>query len=485
MSVIGRANEEKDLLNAYNSNASELVAVYGRRRVGKTYLIENTFADSFDFKHTGLSPIELQKIKSKDKSKTILDLQLQHFYHSLKLYGMKENKIPTNWLEAFYMLEELLNSKEKKGKLVVFIDELPWLDTKKSLFITSFESFWNGWANGKNILVIVCGSAISWMSNELMNNHGGLYGRVTKEINVQPLSLGQSKELLENKHIFFSDYDIVQSYMIFGGIPYYLNYLKRELSLPQNIDYLFFGKNSILSNEFDRLFASTFTDDELAKKIVCALFEKKIGYSRNDIAQKIDISDGDRFSKVLNSLIISGFVVKYKPQQENNEKQLYYKLTDPFCLFYLSFIKGQTSLDKTFFAANVNSQKIISWRGLSFENVCYNHISQIKNALGISGVVTNRYSFVYKSEQNKGAQIDLILERDDNIVHLCEMKFYSSIYAQTKESHLNLINKSNILTKYIKKKQTLRNVLITTYGLKQNEYQWDYTHVITLEDLLK
>lgn len=483
MSVIGRSFEEKELLNSYNSSTSELVAVYGRRRVGKTYLIDNTFADSFDFKHTGLSPIELNSLKTKDKNKTILELQLQHFYHSLKLYGMKENKIPSNWLEAFFMLEQLLDSKEKNRKLVVFIDELPWLDTKKSLFITSFESFWNGWANGKNILVIVCGSAISWMTNALINNHGGLYGRVTKEINVLPLNLSQCKELLLSKHINLSDYDIAQTYMIFGGIPYYLNYLKRNLSLSQNVDSLFFGNNSILANEFDRLFASTFNDDELAKKVVNALSEKKIGYTRNELADKIKISDGDRFSKVINSLIVSGYIVKYKPLQDN-EKKLYFKLIDPFCLFYLSFVKNQTSLDKSLFSANASSQKITSWRGIAFENVCYNHIPQLKAVLGISGVVTNHYSLVYQSDSEKGAQIDLILERNDNIVHLCEIKFYSNVFVQTKEEHIKLLNKSNVLSKFIKRKESIRNVLITTYGLKENEYQWDYDHVITLEDLI-
>lgn len=484
MNVVGREIEEKNLLSAYESEDSELVAVYGRRRVGKTYLIEKTFNDRFAFRHTGLSPIELMELREKQKSKTTLRLQLEHFYHSLKLFGMVENKIPKDWLEAFFMLERLLQQKMEPGeKLVVFIDELPWLDTKKSLFITSFEAFWNGWANGKNILVIVCGSAISWMTNELINNHGGLYGRVTKEIRLEPMSLHDCEQLLENRHVRLSRYDIVQAYMIFGGIPYYLNQLKGDLSLAQNVDAVFFGRNSTLQNEYLRLFAATFDDDALARETVEILAQTRIGLARDDLAKRVGIRDGERFAKVLDALLTSSFIVKYKPLYPAG-RTVFYRLVDPFCLFYLTFVLKQGRADEHYFSSNINAPALIAWRGLAFENVCYFHVDQIKKALGIEGVVTNRYSFLFKGdEENQPAQIDMVLERADNIVHLCEMKYLGDLYQGTNATHLSLVRKESALRTSIKKKQAIRKVLITTYGIMDNGYRWDYENVITLDDL--
>lgn len=484
MSLVGRENEKNELLERYNSKDAEFVAIYGRRRVGKTYLVNQTFDDKFDFRHTGLSPIELKSSKESSESATYLRLQLDHFYHSLKLYGMKEEKKPKDWMEAFYMLEALLSSKGKDKRLLIFIDELPWMDTPKSLFLTAFESFWNGWANNENVLLIICGSATTWMFNKIINNKGGLYGRITSEMHISLLSLGETEELLKENHINFSRYDIAQTYMIFGGIPYYLKYLQKGKSLPMNIDHLFFSRGAILKDEFNRLFSSSFDDDVLVSQIVRELSKKKIGLTRDELAQKCDIKDGERFSKAINALLANDCILKYKPLQD--EKQLYYKLVDPFCLFYLKFVDKHTSLDDTFFRDKVNSQTVVVWRGLAFENICYYHINTLKGILGISGIETSFSSFNCSGNKDKdGAQIDLVLIRDDDIVNLCEMKFYSDVYSQNKTDHLDLIRKKDVLSSFLKKKQHIHPILITTYGIKNTDYRWDYDNVVVLDDIFE
>ncbi len=477
MKIVGREKEINILQELYNSDSSELVAVYGRRRVGKTYLISNVFEDAFAFKHTGLSPLELGKDKS------MLSQQLENFYNSLKTSGMKTKKKPKSWLEAFYMLEQLLKEKYNGEKQVVFIDELPWMDTPKSGFITAFEAFWNGWAYGRNIMVIICGSATSWLLNKIINNHGGLYGRVTYEIRLLPFSLKECEEFLNNKHINYSRYDITQAYMAVGGIPYYLNYFKKEKSLIENIDELFFRRDSVLKMEFDRLFESVFELPELTKSIVVALSKKHIGLTREEMLKELNLKDGEYLYKAINALLGSDFIIKYAPLTEN-KKKMRYKLIDPFCLFYLKFVENVTMLDENIFANNIASAKIVSYKGIAFENVCFNHIEQIKNALKIGAIGSEQSTLVYKgSDAQEGAQIDLLIARRDNIVNICEIKFYSDVYANDKDGHLALIRRQDIVRQNIKKKQTIRNTLITTYGLKDGEYRWDYGDVLTLDDL--
>ena len=396
---------------------------------------------------------------------------------------MAKSKCPTSWLEAFFMLESYLQSIDHGERMVIFLDELPWMDTAKSGFITAFESFWNGWAcHRNNIMLIVCGSANSWILNELINNHGGLYGRVTHEIKLEPFTLNECEQFMKERHINFSRYDIVQAYMIFGGIPYYLNYFRRDLSLAGNVDMLFFSKNAPFRIEFDRLFASIFKNAETAKDIVEFLSAKSTGYTRKEIAQKLKTSNSGALGDLLNSLIISDFVTTYTSlgDSKRNEK---YKLIDPFCLFYLRFVKNHELLDEDFFSNNVNSQSIASWRGYSFENVCFNHIKQIKYALGISGVSTKQYAWSIHDKNGEGAQIDLIIERKDNIVNMCEMKFYSDEFVVDKNYDRILRNRIELLRKYIPKKCGIHSIIVTTFGVKDNEYKWDFQNSLTIDDL--
>lgn len=470
--MIGRDNEVRQLEKLYESNKAELVAVYGRRRVGKTYLINETFKNRFFFKHSGLALNE-----EDNKNET----QLEHFINSLNIYGIKIDKKIENWFDAFYNLSKYIMECHGTSKKVIFIDELPWLDTVGSNFISAFEGFWNTFACGRDdLLVIVCGSATSWIENNLINNTGGLYGRVTYEIKLNPFTLYECKEFLESNGVNYSLYDITQAYMVFGGIPYYLNYIDNRFSLVQNIDNLFFKDNALLLLEFDRLFNSIFTFADKAKAIIKLLATNSVGYSRNEIIKKLKLSDGGAFSKYLNSLIASNFIIKYVPFGFS-KRDPHYKLVDPFCIFYIKFVLDKSE-SHNLWSIDSTSPKISSWRGIAFENVCFNHIEQIKYALGISGVSTSISAFFNKED---GYQIDLVIDRKDNIINLCELKFYSDLFKVSKDYHLKINRRTNLVKEKVSKKYSVVNTLISTYGLYKNEYYYSFTNSIVLEDLFK
>ena len=305
--IIGRKNEIAELKRCYNSGRAEFVAVYGRRRVGKTFLVNELFHDDVVFHHTGLSPYDRQRrVSTKD--------QLQNFYFSLIRHGMEGISQPKSWLEAFFLLEKFLDINENGSRQVVFIDELPWMDTARSGFLTALEAFWNGWGNTRhNLMLIVCGSATSWMLDNLINNKGGLYGRLTDEIRLSPFTLKECEDFFHSRHIRMSRYNVVQAYMALGGIPFYMNFFNPSLSLAQNIDALFFARNAKLGDEFNRLFNSVFDHAEESMQIVRVLGGRHAGYSRREIAEKTGINPNGEFTKMLKALIGSDFVCKYVP----------------------------------------------------------------------------------------------------------------------------------------------------------------------------
>lgn len=480
--MIGRKKEISELQELYNSSKSQLIAVYGRRRVGKTYLVDETFKGRIVFRHAGLSPVE----KGLGKSEGALNSQLRHFYNSLLLHGMKESKCPGNWLDAFLLLELFLESKDNGTRQLVFFDELPWMDTPKSGFITAFEGFWNTWGcHRDNLMVIVCGSATSWITDHLINNHGGLYNRLTYEIKVSPFTLFECEEYLKSEDIKLSRYDIVQSYMITGGIPYYLGYFQRGKSLSQVVDGLFFSKTAKLRDEFDRLFSSIFNNPEFMKSIILCLSNSHKGYSRQEIADNLKITAGGTLSKALKALIESDFVLKYTPFGEGRRTELY-KLVDPFCMFYIKFVKNRNTLHEAFWQTNTNLMNIVAWRGFAFESVCFSHINQIKQALGISGVSTVESAWTKTGDDSRsGTQIDLIIDRKDNIINMCEIKFYGNNFTVNKEYYQKLLNRQELLSEVISPRKIIHNTLVTTFGLKENEYSAFFDKVITMDALFK
>lgn len=479
MEIIGREKEYSKLQAIYNSGKPELVVVKGRRRIGKTYLVNNTFRNIFAFKHTGMSPVDISENKTSK-----LAQQLDGFYLSLRRYGYNGKK-PKNWLDAFFMLEGLLESKNDGKRQVVFIDELPWLDTPKSDFISSFEQFWNNWGSTKeNLLLIICGSSNSWINDNLINNYGGLYNRITQIIDLKPFNLKETKAFYDYKDIVMSDYDIVQSYMIFGGIPFYLDQIDKSLSLAENVTELFFSQNSILNNEFNQLFKSAFKNPEEIKKIVLALSKKRIGLTKKEISTNTSISDGGSLSAYLQSLISSNIILKYVPFGKKKNEH-HYKLIDPFCLFYLYFVDKNDSLDKTFWQDNILSQSVISWRGFAFENLCFYHIEEIKDCLKIGGMTTKVSGYGYSSdEKGKGGQIDLLIIRNDNVVDICELKFYGNTYNVTSNDIEKIKNREVKVLENLPKKYTVHHILITTYGVNKNAYSSYFQKIITIKDLL-
>jgi len=475
--MIGRKQEVSELNRIYNRNKAELVAIYGRRRVGKTYLVDETFAGKITFRHAGLSP-------EKEDSRGLLKLQLEHFYNSLDIQGMEKCDKPTNWLEAFLLLEKFLQAKDDGSRQVVFLDELPWLDTPKSGFIRAFEGFWNTWGcHRKNLMVIVCGSANSWIQDKLINNHGGLYNRVTYEMKLSPFNLSECEQLYKEYNVNMSRYDIAQSYMIFGGIPYYMGYINPKMSLAQNVDNLFFNKDAVLRDEYNKLFASIFTNPDVVKNIVRLLYTRNAGYTRKEILEKLKITDGGSLSKHINALISSDFVIKYVPFGFGKREE-HYKLIDPFCIFYLHFIEGQKNGEK-FWQQNATSASISSWRGFAFENVCFNHIEQIKFALGIPAVIAETSAWSKKEDDTDGVQIDLLINRKDNVINMCEIKYYSGPFKVDKEYYAKILGRQAILSEKVSPKTSIHSTLITTFGLADNEYSGAFVNTVTLDDLFR
>ena len=474
MNIIGREKEVKELNKLFNSNKPEFVAIYGRRRVGKTFLVSTLFLDKIVFSHIGISP---DNFDSEDRK---LRNQLDAFYGSLLSQGMKSKSKPQTWIEAFTLLIEFLECKKNGQRQVIFIDELPWLDTTRSNFVPAFSWFWNQYCSKQNnLMLVVCGSANSWIMDNLINAHGGLYNRLTYSINLSPFSLKETMDYLHDNNMPVNKYKTTLISMVLGGVPYYLSYYDDKMTLEENIDNLFFKKDAKLLLEFDNLFSSTFDKDKLAKKIVVALSKKAKGYTKKELLEILKLSDGDAICKTLKALINSDFIIEYVPYMES-KRYKYYKVIDPFCLFYLKFVYSKTSLDKSLFSDYNNK----SWTGVAFENICYYHLDNIKNAIGIKAINTMQFSWYIEGEDNKkSAQIDLLIERKDNIISLCEMKFYNKEFVVDKEYHFSIMNKVEQLQKFNKHKFDIVPTLITTFGLEKNSYFDDFGVVITLDDL--
>ena len=468
--IIGRKEEQQILRSAVQSENSEFVAVYGRRRVGKTYLIRETFGYKFTFQHTGLA-------KGNTKE------QLFSFAISLRDAGYDDCPIPKSWLEAFSLLSTYLKNSTDEKK-IVFLDELPWMDTPRSNFISAFEHFWNGWASArKDIVLIICGSATSWIINKVINDHGGLHNRVTKQIALQPFTLKECEMFAQSKGLEMSRYQLAECYMVFGGIPYYWSLLEKGLSLAQNIDKIIFAKNGKLSNEFDQLYASLFKSPEQYIDIVTALGKKKVGMTREEIIAATDKYSNGALSKVLDELEYCGFIRKYNGFDKKS-KQAIYQLIDNYTLFYFKFIQQNENNDEHFWSASIDSAMHRAWSGLAFERLCMAHTQQIKAALGIAGVLSNVYSWRKEADETSdGAQIDLLIDRKDQVINLCEMKYSLSEYIIDAEYEQKLRNKKSVFIDTTNTRKAVHLTMVTTFGIKANAHSGIVQNEITLEDL--
>lgn len=469
--IIGREIEQKILNDCLNSNQPEFLVVYGRRRIGKTYLIKNYFDDKFSFYATGV-------FGKKNRQ------QLQSFYISLQNYGDQESTCPKTWFEAFSRLQKILRSDAVRrdsysNKRIIFIDELPWMSAVNSDFKAALDLFWNGWASTqKDIVFIACGSATSWILNNLLYDKGGFAHRITRRIHLGQMNLKECEEFLKYKGIDIPRHQIVEFYMFFGGVPYYYSLIDKRISLAQNVNELFFSENGALKNEFIFLFSTLFKHPERHIKIIKALSVSKNGLTKNELSENASDVTGGSLDRTIQELIECDFIRKYNGFAKKS-KGAVYQIIDPMLLFYLKYVEKEGKKDWMSF---VGSNKYNSWCGDAFEVVCLLHVNQIKQLLGISGIQTEECSWRSKKKED-GVQIDLLIDRNDKVVTICEMKYYAGKFNLNNKYSENLENKRHVFLEETKTKKATNIVMITSYGLTENSNRNSIVNEFTEDQL--
>ncbi len=474
--IVGREREQQRLGRCLTEKQAQLIVVYGRRRVGKTFLIDRFFNGSFDFRFIG--------VYGQPK-----DVQLQNFAAELGRQQRSKVEVPKEWSEAFDMLRTYLEGLPKDRKHIVFFDEFPWMDTARSGFLPAFEWFWNGWGSAQSDLVfVVCGSATSWMTKKLDDNKGGLYNRQTCRIYLEPFSLYETEKYLEHRNIHWSRIDICECYMILGGIPYYLSLLDPGISYNDNIDALFFQRRSELWDEFSHLYRTLFTNGDLYIRIAEALSAKRSGMTRLELIKKAGVSNNGVLSTALKDLADSGFV-RVESFYGNKKKQTVYQLADYYSLFYFRFIQGSYGEDEHYWRNMHDNSARRVWAALTFEQVCKDHINQIKQKLGISGVQSKQSTWFTGADpedpDDKGAQIDLIIDRRDRTINVCEVKYAADRFTIDKTYDQELRSKIEVFRRKTGTRKTIQLTMLTTYGVKQNMYSSIVTNQVTLDDLFE
>ena len=467
--IVGRQEEQKTLQKCFESPKAEFVAIYGRRRIGKTFLVKQFFKEEFDFYTTGVYQVSKAE-------------QLRNWKKQLQKFSGQSTNIPKNWFEAFDQLENYLRTLKKK-RIVVFIDELPWLDTPKSNFLRALEMFWNCWgAVCQRLILVVCGSATTWMVNKLLGDKGGLHNRVTRPIYLAPFSLLETRKYLAKENFDWSDSEIVETYMCLGGTPYYLSLLDSSLSLRQNIDKLFFKRNAVLRTEYDFLFRSLFNESTIYRKVVELLSAKLVGLTRNAIISGLGAADNGKLSEVLENLEKCDFIRHYQSFGKKRNEALF-QLTDMFTLFFLRFVKDYKGMNENAWS-NLSDSKRNAWQGYAFEQVCIHHVAQVKAALGISGIESDVCSWSKKNGK-KGSQIDLIIDRSDKVIDLCEIKYCDRPFEIKKDYAEWLKERRDIFRDDVKTNKTLHLTMIAPFGVANGKYASLIQSIVKAEDLFR
>lgn len=478
---VGRHQQLAELRKIIESDKPEFVAVYGRRRVGKTFLVKEATSGNFTFYFTA----------SHEVSKTE---QLTNFILQLRKYSGDDTvEVPKSWFEAFELLSKYLDSLPENLNKILFFDELPWADTPKSGFLGAFENFWNmRCAGNSDIKIIVCGSATSWIINKVIHNRGGLHNRLTHQFIVEPFTLKESKEYFQAYGFHLSEEKIAEIYMVLGGIPYYFSLLEKGESVARNVDRLFFASNAILKNKFDKLYSALFRNPQLHLEVVRALSTKDAGLTRQEIIKKLKITGNGSLSVILKELEECGFIRSYLPfknktvvKTEKTAVKTLYQLIDLYTLFYLKFVENNEYYDSDFWTSNYRDPRLNIWRGLAFEKLCLWHVPQIKEVLGISGVSARICSWVGTDENGQKAQIDLLIDRKDDVVNICEMKYSSDKYSISKKYAGELEKKIEIFMSATKTRKTPVLTFITNSGLKDNQYSDIVQKSLTVKQLFR
>ena len=469
--IIGRIEELKLFEELKCADRSEFVAVYGRRRVGKTFLIREAFDYHFTFQHTGILDAPLSE-------------QLAEFRESLYRAGMKRMALPKTWSEAFHALERFLQQLPE-GRKVLFIDELPWMDTPRSNFIRALDHFWNSWASARrDILLIVCGSATSWIIDNIVMNYGGLHNRLTRQVYLRPFCLRECEELCKSEKLGFTRKQVLEAYMALGGIPYYWSYMRRGYSLAQNFDRMFFSEKGELTGEFDALYASLFRNPNPHLAIIRTLAGKKSGMTRSEIIDGSGMEDNATFVKAIKELEQCDFIRKFT-MIGRKSKGTMYQLIDNFTLFYYQFMKENVNGDEHFWTNHCQSSIHNVWAGLAFERACLLHLPQIKKALGFSAVISSAHAWAGKLSHGHGVEIDLLMDRNDDFINLCEMKYCSTQYRLNEDEYLRLQYRRDTFIAESGTRKAVQLTMITPFGLVSGGYADDIPCNVDMNDLFQ
>ncbi len=475
--LIARNKEIAILKEAYESNESNYIAVIGRRRIGKTYLVKEVFSDSLFFNHAGLS-------KGGKKR------QIEAFFVSLSEKGipllpLREGQ-EEDWLYAFSCLRSYILSLGDEGKKTVFLDELTWMARgARDEFLSALDSFWNSFAYfRKDILLIVSASATSWLLKNIVHSKGGVHHRLHHTLYLKPFTLAECEEYAASRGLSKRRWEIIETYMVFGGVPYYWSLLQKGESLPVALDRLVVDAEGELHNEFKYCFASIYDSPKQYMDIVAALGKKKKGLTREGIKEETAIPDGGTLTEKLEELTACGFIRDYTPYGKSKKGSLY-QLVDFFTIFYFSFLENK-SLDKHYFATRYASASFNAWKGLAFERVALLHVEEIMKALGVAGVARQSYSLIIPKDEAKGIdahQIDLIVERADRVIDICEAKFYKAPYAISKEDAWNYDRLIEDFIAFSKTESSVHFVLVSPLGVAHNGNEGVVSNVVTLDDL--
>lgn len=469
--LIGRKREQEDLEEYCGSSKAELICIYGRRRVGKTYLVTETFSGSLAFDVTG------------NESKKTRD-QLAAFHAALRRYGCEETRRPRDWFEAFERLRILLERPDCRrtefGKRVVFLDEFPWLATSRSDFMAAFSDFWNSVASRcDDMAVILCGSATSWIIKNIFKDTGSMYNRVTRQMFIEPFDLRYTEEMLKVLGFDWSRETVLLCYMVFGGFPYYLAMLDRRKSLDQNINMLCLDERGQLRRETALLMEATLSESDLALKVLRALSGVKVGMEKKRLMGEVGASDGGGFKRVMDDLMQCGYVRSYVNRYAAYKPTMY-QLIDPFLLFAFTFMDGRRAVHDWW--SYSGSQAYYAWRGNAFEMVCALHMDQIRHALGILGVEADGFPWT-SSKSSPGVQIDMVIERADRVTNVCEMKYTDDVYAMREVDARDLRRKVEVFREESGTRHALLQTIVTVSGLRHNGHAQGVASVVDLDDL--
>jgi len=466
--LFGRTTEKQLLMEYYRSKNSSLLAIVGRRRIGKTYLVRRALEGKIDFEFVGTQDGTMKE-------------QLQNFRNALLNNAPTPNNfpVPKNWIEAFQQLKEYLILKKGKRKKVIFLDEFPWINTPKSGFVEKFAHFWNSWASENNVMIVVCGSAATWMMKNIVNGRGGLHNRISQTIYLKPFTLSQTKDMLKGMGMKTTNGQLLELYMVFGGVPYYLSLLNKNKSVQQNIDELIFNKFGRLHSEYQNLLPSLFEQAKNHLLVMNVLASKWKGMTRSEITANYKKNDGGGLTKILIDLEQSGFICSYVPFRKSKKDTLF-RISDAYSLFYLKFLLKNKN-DSFFEIAKTQNYRI--WCGYAFENICLQHVSEIQQALGIAKIKTMTSSYLFKGSQDEnGFQIDLLIERADNVINVCEMKYHTTTFIIDKKYYTHIKNYLAKFQEICGDKYVTNYTVISVNGFAKNQY---YNELVDSELVLK